>query len=88
MKRSDITYPDNFMPFIMQVAEDNLPEAFCRQETIIKGFLGSISEEDAYLIYTPGTWTVKEVLQHIIDTERVLCHRALSFARGEDQPLP
>lgn len=87
MRRSEITYPDNFLPYIKQVAEDELPEAFCRQAAIIKQFLSSICEEDSYLIYAPGKWTVKEVLQHIIDTERILSHRALCFARGETARL-
>jgi len=34
-------------------------------------------------VYAPGKWTVKDLLQHIIDTERVFCYRALSFARGD-----
>lgn len=34
-------------------------------------------------IYAPGKWTVNDVLQHLIDTERVFAYRALSFARGE-----
>jgi hypothetical protein len=88
MKRSEITYPDNFMPYIKQVAEDDLAEAFSKQAPIIKSFLSSVGEEDAYLVYAPGKWTVKEVLQHIIDTERILAHRALCFARKEEALLP
>jgi hypothetical protein len=38
--------------------------------------------------YAPGKWTLKEVLQHIIDTERVFCYRALCIARKEAQSLP
>jgi hypothetical protein len=88
MKRSEITYPDNFLPYIKQVAEDDLAEAFSKQAPVIKNFLSSVCEETSYLIYAPGTWTVKEVLQHIIDTERILCYRALSFARKEEALLP
>lgn len=39
-------------------------------------------------VYANGKWTVKEVIQHIIDTERVFCFRAVSFARGDEQELP
>jgi DinB superfamily len=34
-------------------------------------------------VYAPGKWTVKDILQHVIDTERVFSYRATSFARGE-----
>ncbi len=40
------------------------------------------------LTYAPGKWTVREMLQHIIDTERILTYRALCIARGEQAPLP
>tara|TARA_B110001452_G_scaffold260727_1_gene258582 strand:+ start:576 stop:1085 length:510 start_codon:yes stop_codon:yes gene_type:complete len=38
--------------------------------------------------YATGKWTLKELIQHIIDTERVFCYRALSFARNDQTSLP
>mgnify|MGYP006140705489 FL=1 len=38
--------------------------------------------------YATGKWTLKELIQHVIDTERVFCYRALSFARNDQTPLP
>ncbi|MES2630158.1 MAG: DinB family protein [Bacteroidota bacterium] len=38
-------------------------------------------------VYAPGKWTVRDILQHLIDTERIFAFRALSFARGEKQRL-
>lgn len=38
--------------------------------------------------YAPGKWTVKEVLAHMIDTERIFAYRLLCLSRGEQQPLP
>lgn len=39
-------------------------------------------------VYAPGKWTINDVIQHIIDTERVFCYRAVSFARGEQKVMP
>jgi len=50
--------------------------------------LESIGEAKANFAYAEGKWTIKQVLGHIIDTERIMTFRALSFARGEKQPIP
>ena len=47
-----------------------------------------ISEEASLRRYAPEKWSVRQVLSHINDTERVVLHRAFWFARGFDTPLP
>ncbi|MGN7786989.1 DinB family protein [Niabella sp. 22666] len=54
----------------------------------LDSFLHSIPENQADFAYAEGKWTVKEVVQHCIDTERIFAYRALSHARGERQSLP
>lgn len=50
--------------------------------------LRNIPENKQDFAYAEGKWTVKEVLQHIIDTERVFSYRALCFARNDKTELP
>lgn len=50
-------------------------------------FWASISEEKAQFRYAEDKWSIKELLQHLIDTERVFCYRAVSIARGESADL-
>lgn len=50
--------------------------------------LRDLTEEQALHAYAPGKWTIKEVIGHIADTERVFAHRALRFARADETPLP
>jgi hypothetical protein len=39
-------------------------------------------------VYAPGKWTLRDILQHLVDTERVFSYRALAFARGDQQAMP
>jgi hypothetical protein len=50
--------------------------------------LGALSDAQSQYRYAPGKWSVKEVVGHLADTERVFAYRALCFARAETQPLP
>lgn len=50
--------------------------------------LRSLPEEKHNFSYAEGKWTLKELIQHTIDTERVFCYRSLSFARNDKTSLP
>jgi len=50
--------------------------------------LRAFGEERGDYRYAPGKWSVKEVVGHVADTERVFAYRALRFARGDETPLP
>jgi DinB superfamily len=39
-------------------------------------------------VYSPGKWTIADIMQHIIDTERIFAYRALRIARNDQTPLP
>jgi DinB superfamily len=51
-------------------------------------FLGSISEDKSLHRYAPDKWSIREVLGHVNDAERLFLFRAFWFARGFDSPLP
>jgi len=51
-------------------------------------FLEGISEEKSLKTYAPGKWTIREVLNHVNDCERLFVGRAFWFARGFQEPLP
>jgi uncharacterized damage-inducible protein DinB len=50
--------------------------------------LSGISEEQSLKTYAPGKWTIRDVLNHVIDGERAFLGRAFWFARGFEDPLP
>ena len=81
-------YAAFFQRYIDQVPENDLTAAFKNQTAGIASFLNSITEEQSMHAYAAGKWTIKEMLQHIIDTERIFVYRALCFARGEKNSLP
>jgi uncharacterized damage-inducible protein DinB len=58
------------------------------QKQIVLDFISSLTEDSALFSYAEGKWTIKEVLGHMIDTERVFSYRVLAISRGEQQKLP
>jgi hypothetical protein len=50
--------------------------------------LGAIPEEEASVRHAPYTWSIKEVVGHVTDAERIFAGRALRFARSDPNPLP
>jgi uncharacterized damage-inducible protein DinB len=77
-----------FHNYINQVTENDLMEAFSTQSTAFIRFLETVPAEKYDFRYGEGKWSIKEVLQHIIDAERVFAYRALRFARKDATPLP
>jgi uncharacterized damage-inducible protein DinB len=87
-KRKTGVYPDYFYNYIKLVENENLGDALKNQIPEIQSFFSSIEEEKRDYKYAEGKWTIKEVLQHIIDTERIFAYRALAFARKDVNTLP
>src|SRR5688572_5626455 len=81
-------YPSHFGGYINQVPEDDLGQAFSNQGKILPAFFSSIREEKSLHTYAEGKWTLREMLQHIIDAERIFNYRALCISRKESVSLP
>jgi hypothetical protein len=73
--------------YIKLVGEDALG-ALRAQSASTPRLLSGLSEAQAMHRYAPGKWSVKEVVGHIIDGERVFSYRALRIARADTTPLP
>jgi hypothetical protein len=89
MIRVDIsTVPTFYKRYVEHVKDLDLLEALMlsSQETV--SLVRSISEEKGDHRYAPGKWSVRELLCHMLDTERILAYRALRFARNDGTPLP
>lgn len=82
------TFPLYFERYTDQVKEDDLSAALKNQEDLVNKFFDSIPEEKTSTGYAAGKWSLKELLQHCIDAERIFCYRALAFARKEPASLP
>ena len=68
--------------YIDLVTSDEIVPVFESQMGEIVQFLSGISEEKSLHSYEPGKWTIREVLNHVNDGERVFLYRAFWFARG------
>lgn len=80
--------PEWFHGYIHQVNENNITAALNNQNSYLFKWLKKIPPHKHLHRYAKGKWTIKEVLQHIIDAERVFTFRAMSIARKEHQNLP
>ena len=74
--------------YIDLVANDEIVPAMKEQFDQIVQFLERISEEQSLNSYAPGKWTIRQVLNHVNDGERIFLGRAVWFARGFQDALP
>lgn len=74
--------------YINLIPENDVISALQNNQQSIFSFIQSIPNEKAEFSYASGKWSVKQVLNHIIDTERIFIYRALRFARHDAQVTP
>lgn len=81
-------YASFYEPYVAQVPEDDVLGALREQLDDTLRLLAGISEDESLVRHPPYTWSTREVVGHLIDTERVFGYRALRFARGDATALP
>jgi len=84
--------PGEYAPFyetyVSLIAETDVVGALERQTAEALALLRPIPEGRGGHRYEPGKWSVKQLVGHIIDAERIFAYRALAIARGDRRPLP
>jgi hypothetical protein len=81
-------YAPYFARYIDLVPGDDLLVTLPAQSESTLAFWESLSEEDSFYRPTPERWSLKQLLNHLNDTERIFGYRALRIARGDTTPLP
>ncbi|MGZ5243849.1 MAG: DinB family protein [Bacteroidia bacterium] len=82
------TYPAYYEPYLALIQSDDILLGLEEQLLKTRSLLTEIPIEKESYRYAEGKWSVKEVVGHMIDTERIMAYRVLAISRGEKQSLP
>jgi len=81
MKPQPTDYAAYYQPYVNKVGSNNLITELTLSQQQLAQFLSRINEQQATFRYQPDKWSIKEIIQHLIDCERIFAYRALSIAR-------
>jgi hypothetical protein len=82
-------YAPSFSDYVSRIGEDeDIVTVLSDQVDQLLAWLERVPDSRADFRYAPGKWSIKEVLGHLSDTERVFAYRALRIGRGDPTPLP
>ncbi|MBM7583472.1 putative damage-inducible protein DinB [Bacillus pakistanensis] len=81
-------YAEYYSTYVNLIPEGDIIHILKQQIEDTKELLSDISEEQESFRYAPGKWSLKEVIGHMADTERIMAWRLLCIARGETESLP
>jgi hypothetical protein len=79
---------DEYFDYIDLIPGEDIVSTLQSQMDDTLDLLGTISEEQSLYSYAPGKWTIRQLLNHLSDGERLFVGRAFWFARGFEGPLP
>jgi hypothetical protein len=88
VNKKNIIAPEFPLRYINLVKENDVLKAIKKNTQRFKKFINQIPKKKINYAYAEGKWTIKEMLRHIIDSERVFAYRALSFSRKDPNALP
>jgi hypothetical protein len=86
--KTEMIIAEFYRPYVDLIKEDDIGAALKKNTRQFRKFLKSIPRKKIDFAYADGKWTVREVIQHVIDAERVFAYRALRFSRLDATPLP
>lgn len=86
--RSALVISEFHLAYVNLIKEEDVNKALRKNSEQFRKFLKKIPGRKIDHAYGEGKWTIREVLQHLIDAERVFSYRALRFARKDATPLP
>lgn len=86
--KQDVIVSGPFVNYVAKAADKKVSASIRHSTRALKKLLKDIPQKKRKHAYAPGKWTIKELLQHMIDAERVFAYRALTMARLDATLLP
>ena len=80
-------YAPYYASYVAAVPDGDVSRALAQQGESFLRLLKDVGDEKAGFAYAPGKWTIKELILHMADTERIFAYRLLRIARGDATPL-
>jgi hypothetical protein len=87
-RKKDVIAAEFFQRYLNLVKEDDVVKALKKNTKQFRKLLETIPKKKIEYAYAEGKWTIKQLLQHVIDAERVFVYRAMTFSRKDATPLP
>jgi len=87
LKPETSEYNPYYEKYISLIEEGELLNALERQPSELRSLLNGLDEEKGKYAYADGKWSIKEVLSHLIDGERIFGYRVLRISRGDETPI-
>lgn len=88
IKTTEADYAPFYAGYVKQIPPSTVHEILSTDVSMMERLFEVVSEEKANEAYAEGKWTIKELVQHMIDVERIFCVRAMMVARGETSNIP